>query len=583
MRPPVAAWLMVLALVSTGADSTPDQPRPRGAAVDAETAEVIVRFREDAALTRRYGLAARAPAEQVRATLAARAATIGARHRLAIETGSAVAPRVQVLRARGLPAEALAERLRADPDVESVAVNHRRRILAAPTDPLYPAVDPALRPSGPAVGQWALRAPQGEVRASIDVESAWDRTRGGGVVVAVLDTGVRFEHPDLGRAAQGGRLLPGYDFVSDPVVANDGGGRDGDPSDPGDWTTAAENSNPRGPFYDCDPDPAEIGAAIDTPSSWHGTRTASLVGAAAGFGGAPAVGMAGAAPRAQVLPVRVLGKCFGTDADIQAGMRWAAGLEVPGVPANPTPARVINLSLGGGGACGSYQEVVDAVRARGVTVVVAAGNSDGQAVAAPGNCERVVTVLGLRHVGTKVGFSDLGREITVAAPGGNCVNVDPLEPCLYPIVAATNRGLRGPAASAWTDSFDVSVGTSFASPLAAATASLMIAVRPDLNPATLASLLQRTARPFPQGGPDVPACRPPDGRPQLECTCPNDGSLCGAGMLDAGAAVAAATTVELLPDDTPQGGGGGGGAMSATWVAALALAAFALRRTRRAR
>ncbi|MBC7942351.1 MAG: S8 family serine peptidase, partial [Chitinophagaceae bacterium] len=402
--------------------------------------------------------------------------------------------------------------------------------------PLYPA---AVRANGPDSGQWYLRAPQGAVVSSIDIEAAWARTQGSaGVVVAVLDTGVRFDHPDLGRAAQGGRLLPGYDFVSDSDVGNDGNGRDGDPSDPGDWTTAAENSNRNGKFYQCDS--GGTGAAVATASSWHGTKTASLVGAATGNG----QGMAGAAPGVSVLPLRVLGKCFGNDSDIQAAMLWAAGISVDGVPDNANPAKVINLSLGGSGACtAAYQSVINQVLARGAVVVAAAGNSAGGPVSTPGNCSGVVTVLALRHVGTKVGFSDLGPEITIAAPGGNCVNTSGA--CLYPILAATNTGAQGPVGSAWSDSFDITVGTSFSSPLVAGVVGLMFSQSPGLTPAQVRTALQFTARPFPTTGADngadptaVPQCRAPSSNvEQLQCYCST--AFCGAGMLDAGAAVAA--------------------------------------------
>ena len=129
--------------------------------------------------------------------------------------------------------------------------------------------------------------------------------------------------------------------------------------------------------------------------------------------------MAGVAPGVRVLPVRVLGKCGGYDSDIIAGMLWATGLPVPGVPANPYPARVINMSLGGDGACSAaYQDVVDQITAAGTVIVAAVGNSSGHAVAAPANCRGVIAVSGLRHVGTKVGFASLGPEVTISAPGG---------------------------------------------------------------------------------------------------------------------------------------------------------------------
>jgi serine protease len=164
------------------------------------------------------------------------------------------------------------------------------------------------------------------VQSSIDVEPAWANTTGvSAVVVAVLDTGVRFDHADLSRVGAGGNLLPGYDMIHDPEIANDGDGRDADPSDPGDWLTLAEVTQSGGSFEDC--------ADTAQDSSWHGTQTAGLIAALTGNG----VGMASVGRNVRVLPVRVLGKCGGYDSDIIAGMRWAVGLSVAGAPTNPNP------------------------------------------------------------------------------------------------------------------------------------------------------------------------------------------------------------------------------------------------------
>jgi serine protease len=582
MKFPALLSVAAIALLSCAASAAERAPAPRASL--PPDGEVIVRFKPDASLTRRHALAARAEALTVRQVLAQRAHGLGLRVGRPLEAGDAVGPRTQVVRAVGVDAETLAAALRADGDVESAEPDGRRRITAAPNDPLYAAAAPGVRPDGPDAGQWYLRRPTDELKSSIDIEAAWAVTRGrSSVVVAVLDTGVRFDHPDLGRVASGGsgRLLPGYDFVANVSVANDGNGRDGDPSDPGDWTTAAENSDPGSQFHQCDPEGQGLTEA--TPSSWHGTATASLVSAATSNN----IGMAGTAPNVRVLPVRVLGKCFGRDSDIQAGMRWAVGLPVDGLPDNPNPAKVLNLSLGGGGACtGEYQRVVDEVLASGAVIVAAAGNSEGQAVGAPGNCRGVISVLALRHVGTKVGFSDLGPQITIAAPGGNCVLEGNTDPCLYPILAATNKGTQRPGGSGWTDSFDYSAGTSFASPLVAGTVGLMFSAAPNLSPAQVRTALRSSARPFPTTGADngsdptpVPQCRAPDGTSQLQCYC--NTSVCGAGMLDAGAAVAAAT--QPIDDGGSGGnadGGGGGGAMSALWVLLLGLATAAVRRGR---
>jgi len=568
---------LLLGAASIPAAAAERAPAPR-AALAPMAGEVIVRFKADTPLMRRHALAARSESATVQSVLTQRAGALGQRAGLALEAGMAVGDRSQVVRARGIDAAALAALLRANPDVEFAEPNGRRRIATAPNDPLYGAQNAGVRPNGPDVGQWYLRAPAGEVTSSIDIEAAWARTKGSSsVVVAVLDTGVRFDHPDLGRAASGGRLLPGYDFVSDSVVANDGNGRDSDPSDPGDWVDGGDQASHPSEFGDC-----EVAS-----SSWHGTGTASLVGAAT----SNAIGMAGVAPNVKVLPVRVLGKCYGTDADIQAAMLWAAGIPVPGVPDNPNPARVLNLSLGGGGECtADYQSAVDDVRATGAVVVVAAGNSAGQAVGAPGNCSGVITVVALRHVGTKVGFSDLGADVSIAAPGGNCVLVGDNDPCLYPILLATNDGSASPGGSAWSDSVNYSIGTSFSAPLVAGTAALMFSINPALTPNELRTALRSSARPFPTNGADngsdplsVRRCDEPNRYPgtdrDLQCYCTT--STCGAGMLDAGAAVAAAVGI-ITPEPEPApSGGGGGGAMSGAWVLLLASAAFALRRGRR--
>jgi serine protease len=402
------------------------------------------------------------------------------------------------------------------------------------------------------------------------VQGAWALTRGSpSVVVAVLDTGVLADHEDLDPQREG-RVLPGYDFIADAATANDGDGRDGDAGDAGDWITFAEDR--RGDFADCGV----------SDSSWHGTHVAGILGAMTDNG----VGMAGVAPDARILPVRVLGKCGGWDSDITAGMRWAAGLPLEDVPDNPHPARVLNMSLGGGGECSSlYREAVAAVNAAGAVVVAAAGNSTGRAVGAPANCAGVIAVTGLRHAGSKVGFADLGPEIAIAAPGGNCVNIDPGQPCLYPILTTTNTGTRTPLAggSTYTDAFNYSVGTSFATPIVAGTVALMLSVRPALTSAQIKSALQSTARPFPTEGADngddptpVPVCQPPGEVDQLQCYCVT--GLCGAGMLDAAAAVAQVADASFAETPEAETPSTGSGAFSAAWLAALALAAGFLRR-----
>jgi serine protease len=268
------------------------------------------------------------------------------------------------------------------------------------------------------------------------------------------------------------------------------------------------------------------------------------------------------APGVKVLPVRVLGKCGGYESDITAGMRWAAGIAVAGLPANANPARVINMSLGGEGSCSQvYADAVREVIAKGAAVVVAAGNSAGHALGQPANCTGVISVAGVRHVGTKVGYSDVGPSVTLSAPAGNCENTSVNDPCLYPILSSTNRGPQGPVAAdaSYTTGATVltaPVGTSFAAPLVAGTAALMLSANPNLTPAQLATLLQSSSRAFPTAGgsPGTTQCRAPTAVDQLECYCTS--STCGAGMLDTAAAVQAAATfvgplaVSLSPAST---------------------------------
>ncbi|MEO8123325.1 MAG: S8 family serine peptidase [Burkholderiales bacterium] len=494
------------------------------ATAPAAEARVIVTFKADSAIARQQVLGSSSRAESAAQRSTERAGVLGKRIRLALRGGANVSERTQVVFASGISSAQLVATLAVDHDVESVTIDVRRHRYSAPNDPLYAAGQPAV--PGPVVGQWYLRAPAGDVKSAIDAEAAWAVTTGNpNVIVAVLDTGVRFDHADLAA-----KLLPGYDMISDAVIAGDGDGRDADASDPGDFVSAADKKAHPSTFDGCTVE----------DSSWHGTQTASLVGAATGNG----IGMASIGRKVRVLPVRVLGKCGGYDSDIQAAMRWAAGLDVPGVPSNPTPAAVISMSLGSDGACSSaYVTVVKDVTAAGTLVVAAAGNSAGRAVGTPANCPGVMAVGGLRQVGAKVGYSDLGAQVAISAPAGNCVNVDANEPCLFPIVTALNAGKTLPIAksSIYSDAWDFSAGTSFAAPLVAGTAALMASARPAVQPADLRSLLQSSARPFPKTGGDngdatvVPVCKAPGDFDQSQCYCTTN--TCGAGMLDAGDAL----------------------------------------------
>src|ERR1019366_9687824 len=233
-------------------------------------ARVIVKFKADSPLLREQALSAVAHETS-------RAQALGQRLGLAMSAGSAVSDRSQVVFASGITSAELAQSLAQEADVEYAVPDQRRRVRTAPNDPLYASGVPG---NGPAVGQWYLRAPVGQVLSSINVEPAWNVTTGNpGIVVAMVDTGVRFDHPDLLAVAAGDNLLPGYNMISDPAVANDGDGRDADASDPGDWVTAAEANDRTGPFYQCTTLDPTTGRYVAEDSSWHGTQTAGLVAA----------------------------------------------------------------------------------------------------------------------------------------------------------------------------------------------------------------------------------------------------------------------------------------------------------------
>ena len=155
----------------------------------------------------------------------------------------------------------------------------------------------------------------------------------------------------------------------------------------------------------------------------------------------------------------------------------------------------------------------------------------------------MIGVAGLRHSGTKVGYSSLGDKASISAPAGNCFNT--AGACLYPLLTTSNNGAQGPGANIYTDGVnDLTLGTSFSSPLVAGTAALMISANPLLTPAQVLSALKSTARAFPAtgAGPGVQACTAPTSTAQsAECYCTT--STCGAGMLDAGAAVALVAVV----------------------------------------
>ena len=503
----LAASLVLACSLGAGAAWAAGGPRQvaRVVAEDPDNARVIVKYRGGSAL-------ALAAAGQPR-----HAARLGRQLTLAMQDGHVLGQRTQSLRATGLSSSQLAARLAALPEVEWAVPARRKTITAVePNDPYFGGGQASVTP---AVGQWYLRAPDATVLSAVNALGAWAITTGSAALtVAVLDTGVVMSHPDLA-----GKLHPGYDFVSRSGQSADGDGRDSDASDPGDWSTASDTCGAK-------------------ESSWHGTQVAGLIGAATDNG----VGMAGLGRNVMLLPVRVLGKCGGWDDDIIAGMRWASGVSsIPVV--NAHPARVLNLSLGSSGTCSNaYRDAIAEVNAAGVVVVVAAGNDAGHAVNEPANCPGSIAVAGVRHAGTKVGYSNLGPEVAIAAPAGNCVNENGA--CLYPLLTTINASKTSPGAHTYSDSFNRSLGTSFAAPMVAGTAALMLSVDGSMTPAQVKAALQAAARAFPSSGAqdtDAVACQAPTSADQIECYC--NATTCGAGMLDAAGAVARALERTLAP------------------------------------
>ena len=479
-------------------------------------------------------------------------------------------------------AERLAAALRAQPDVQWVVPNTReRRLDVVPDDPFYQSGE-----------QWWLQPVRGSnqnaladrLRGVPGFASAWTITTGvPAAAVAVLDTGITF-HPELS-----GHVLPGHDFVSTVEYANDGDGRDNDPSDPGDWVTQAEVDNPQLPFAPC----------IVENSSWHGTNIAGLI--AASTNEAQPTGVAAINWSARILPVRVAGKCGADVADIVDGMYYAAGIHRDGTPDNPNPARIVNISFGGSEPCNAaYQDAIDDLAKVGAVVVAAAGNERG-AVTRPASCRGAIAVGAVNRDGFKSNYSNLGSAIALMTVGG-----DPPEDGLWGsllgdtgLLTIDNDGTTTPGAPRYASLF----GTSFSTPLVSGAISLMLSVNPSLTAAQIIDGLKASARPHVTSGLMGVCTASNPGR----CICTT--ATCGAGLLDAQQAVLYAQNpaayvrpaqqaasidsadvsqaVALGPDEgagappPPQPhADSGGGALDPAWLLALACAVAAVRATR---
>jgi len=386
-------------------------------------------------------------------------------------------------------ARALAAKLSTNTEVESVEPDVRMQAHAfMPNDPGY---------SG-APGQWHFMTPIGSNAGGADLPPAWDMTLGNGTVeVAVLDTGYR-PHSDLQA------VLPGYDFVSSVAIANDGNGRDADASDPGDAVVANECGR---------------GAAA-ARSSWHGTHVMGIIAALMNNG----LYGTGMAPNVRIVPVRVLGKCGGYTSDIIDGMRWAAGLAVPGAPKNAYPARIINLSLGIPGTCSrAFQAAINDVNAAGAIVVVSNGNGGYSSVNQPANCAGTLAVTAHSVDGDSATYANLGVQTLISAPGGGCGTLARNCVEIYSsnglgIYSLGNTGASRPA----SDGYSIKYGTSMAAPHVSGAIALMLSLNPSLSRDEVVSLLRASARAFPAGS---------------ACLLRANSGMCGAGILDVYAAL----------------------------------------------
>ncbi|KDP85653.1 peptidase [Cupriavidus sp. SK-3] len=519
-----ALWLGAPAAASAGPDPAA-RPAPR------YSGNFIVRWRDGSTSTASSGAAASGQPDRMLSVhqntgvaLAVKRQMGGSLQLLSVSASDAADP------------EATAARLRQDPRIAEVVPDRWLHLHdTAPNDPEFALNQPYLGTPAQVVG-------------GVNLPPAWDRTRGSSsLVIAVLDTGY-LPHPDLAA-----RIVPGYDFITDTSIANDGDGRDTDATDAGDGVPSG---------FTCPGTSAPTTTA--TNNSWHGTRVAGTLGALTNNG----VNIAGVDWNARIQPVRVSGRCGALLSDTVDGMRWAGGLAVPNAPANPTPARVINVSLGGGTCSSIEQQAVNDLAANGVIVVAATGNS-ASAVEAPADCSGVVAVTAHANDGENASYANVGPQVSLSAPGGGCGNSKVVQGSNGNTCSVANSFIRTLSNDGTTSlgnyTLTSSQGTSFATPLVSGVAALMLAANPALTPAQLLATLKSSARPHPAG---------------TFCTTTTGTGKCGAGLLDANAAVIAATQVaQPPPPSTPgtsSGGGGGGGGGALSWPLALGLCVLGL-------
>jgi len=509
IRLSVLAASLALAIPSIHAADAPRILAPKMTAITTQSTSnynrFIVTYRDgtrersssDAALQNINAAAGRARLD--RATRSASGQTLAPltlSHQRKLATGSELVRSSRKLSAS--EANALMQQIAADPAVAHVepdVMMHAVRDIAAPAvlTPKAAVTPQTFTPDDPYYAQYQWHFSNATGGANIN--NAWDLADGSGITVAVLDTGIT-QHPDIDLSLADA----GYDFISDAFVS----GRDTDDRVPGgwdrgDWTTGDEYLASNGGCVDASNPPED--------SSWHGTHVSGTVAELTDNG----VGMAGVAHNAKVLPVRVLGHCGGYTADIADAIVWASGGHVDGVPDNPNPAQVINMSLGGGGSCTAStvtgQAIAGAI-SRGTTVVVAAGNSNADVSQfSPASCPGVIAVASNGIAGKRAFYSNYGSGITISAPGGGVYPNDgssgtPINDGF--VWSAINAGTTTPG----NTTYGGMAGTSQASPHVAGTVALILSATKEAGlttptPDTIRSLLTTTARPFPTA-PDQP-------------------------------------------------------------------------------
>lgn len=351
----------------------------------------------------------------------------------------------------------IAKRLSSDSRVQSVEPDLRVYPKLVPTDPYYND------------SQWSLKAPAGAVLGGMNAPALWNRSLGNGVTIAVLDTGM-VPHPELN-----GRIIQGYDFVSDPDMSGDNDARDADPTDTGDFCLGAYGE-------------------LLNKSTWHGTAVAGVIAAAA-----DSTGMVGVAPQSRVLNVRVLGRCGGWLSDVADGIAWASGQPVDSVPGHNLGAMVINLSLGSevGEACPQFlQSAITQAVNRGSILVAATGNDGVKGTSSPANCQGVIAVAGHTGNGDLAAYSNYSSETTVSGPSGGACKIGNAGCYSYP---ALTLGVKGDTSF---EKFTLPVyfsGTSAATPYVAAALAVAKSIEPSLTAAQAKALLKSTSRAFPMG------------------------------------------------------------------------------------